>query len=50
MMLTAFIAYNGLGITEVLNIGADGMVLCLTEDERYSYIHENEIEIEWREA
>lgn len=50
MILTAIATWNGLDITEVLNIGSDGMILFLTEDDRYGYAHEDEIVIDWRTA
>jgi len=50
MISTAAAIYNGLDIVEVLNIGTDGMILFLTEDDRYQYAHEDEIVIEWRTA
>ena len=49
MKSRAAATYDGLDITEVLNISGD-MVLCLTEDDRYQYIPEEEIKIEWRAA
>lgn len=49
MKSRAVATYDGLNITEVLNISG-GMVLCLTEDDRYQYIPEEEINNEWRAA
>lgn len=48
-MTTACAVYEGRKIVEVLDICPDGMVLCLTEDDLYEYVHEDEIEIEWRQ-
>lgn len=47
MMSTAFAVYEGAEITDVLDICPDGMILCLADD-RYQFIHMDEIEIEWR--
>lgn len=46
--MTAVAVIDGIEIAEVLDIRPDGMVLCLTIDDKYEYVHENEIEIEWR--
>ena len=45
---TAFATFMGRDIVEVLDIMPDGMVLCLTEDDRYEFIHMIDIDIDWR--